>query len=53
MAMIALMASAFFVADSNAATAWYTVQVIAAGPMETGGVYVKLVDTASPQSFAE
>jgi hypothetical protein len=53
MTMIVLLAGALFVTDSNAAVVWYTVEVIAAGPMETGGVYVRLVDTASPQGFAE
>jgi hypothetical protein len=53
MTVIVLLAGAFFVTDSNAAASWYTVEVIAAGPMETGGVYVRLLDTASPKGFAE
>jgi len=53
MTLIVVLAGAFFVTDSNAAASWYTVEVIAAGPMETGGVCVRLLDTATPQGFAE
>ena len=53
MTLIVVLAGAFFVTDSNPAASWYTVEVIAAGPMETGGVCVRLLDTATPQGFAE
>jgi hypothetical protein len=51
-AMIVMLAGAYFVTDANAAVAWYTAQVNMAGPNSGGGTYINLTDTAPSPAFA-